>query len=98
MLGELTERIVRLVDGRAAFGFDVIFDLGDDGVILVRGSSQPIAVSNAKENADTKFKIKAADLRSMLTGELAPMMAYMQGKLKIDGDLSQAMQISSLFA
>lgn len=98
MLGELTERIVRLVDGRDAFGFDVIFDLGDDGVILVRGSSQPIAVSNDNENADTKFEINAADLRSMLTGELAPMMAYMQGKLKIDGDLSQAMQISSLFA
>lgn len=98
MLGKLTIRMEKLVDGRDAFGFDVKFDLGDEGVILVSGSSSPIAVSNEDASVETSIRISAADLHAMLAGELAPTMAYMQGKLKVDGDLNQAMQLSSLFA
>lgn len=98
MLQELTDRIAQLVDGRDVIGFDFIFDLGDEGVIFVTGSAQPIAVSNERGEANTVFRVAPADLLAMLTGELAPTMAYMQGKLKIDGDLSRAMQLGSLFS
>jgi len=98
MLQELTERIVQIVDGRDKLGFDVKFDLGDDGIIFVHGNSEPIAVGNDGGDAETVFVVSAGNLHSMLAGDLSPMMAYMQGKLKIHGDLGRAMQINSLFS
>ena len=55
-------------------------------------------VSNDDGPADTVFRMSAEDLSAMLQKNLAPMMAYMQGKLKVDGDLNQAMQLSSIFS
>lgn len=98
MLEELTTRIVELVDGKDAVGFDVKFDLGATGIIFVSGASAPMQVSNADGPADTNFEVSPDDLTAMLDKTLAPMMAYMQGKLKVDGDLAQAMQLSNMFS
>lgn len=97
MLDQLTRRIETLVDGREPIGFDVRFDLGESGSIFVAGKAAPITVDTESREADTVFRIAAADLLSMLDGELAPMMAYMQGKLKVDGDLGQALQLTRIF-
>lgn len=96
MLEELTGRIEKLVDGRDAIGFDVRFDLGDTGSIFVSGKKAPMIVNNEASNADTVFRMAAADFNSMLDGSLAPMMAYMQGKLRVDGDLAQALQLTKI--
>jgi putative sterol carrier protein len=98
VLDELTARVTELVESKEAVGFDVKFDLGSTGVIFVSGESSPMQVSNSDSPADTVFKVSAEDLAAMLDRTLAPTMAYMQGKLKVDGDLSQAMQLSSIFS
>lgn len=98
VLEELTNRISELVDEKDAVGFDVRFDLGSTGVIFVSGKAVPMQVSNNDGPADTNFEVAPEDLASMLDRTLAPMMAYMQGKLKVDGDLAQAMQLSNLFS
>jgi putative sterol carrier protein len=97
MLEQLTDRIRTIVEGREAVGFDVKFDLGDTGHIFVAGSDAPMQVNNDDKQAETTFHMTAQDFAEMLDGTLAPTMAYMQGKLKIDGDLSQAMKLASLF-
>ncbi len=97
MLQELTERFNQRVDGKDAFGFSVKFDLGDTGVIFIAGGSAPIKVSNDNGDADTTFIMTAEDLKAMLSGDLAPMNAYMQGKLKVDGDVAKAMQFGTIF-
>jgi putative sterol carrier protein len=97
MLEELTNRVRTMVDGHDAVGFDVKFDLGDAGSIFVAGTQAPMLVSNDGGDAETTFHISAADFDSMLKGSLQPVMAYMQGKLKINGDLSQAMKLTSFF-
>jgi putative sterol carrier protein len=97
LLDELTQLIVQKVDGKEALGFDVGIDLGDTGRILISAGSKPIAVSNEAGTPDTTFVMEANDLKSMLAGELQPMNAYMQGKLKVEGDLAKAMQVSSIF-
>ena len=53
MLEELTSKVAALVDGKNALGFNVKFDLGDDGKILVSGNDAPMAVSNDDGDADT---------------------------------------------
>lgn len=97
MLEELTERFKQRVDGKEAFGFSVKFDLGDTGVIFIAGGSAPIEVSNDNNDADTTFIMTADDLTAMLSGNLPPMSAYMQGKMKVDGDVGKAMQFGTLF-
>jgi len=98
MLEELTDRFRQRVDGKEAFGFNVKFDLGDTGVIYVAGSSAPIEIGNGNGDAETTFVMTADDLAAMLSGDLAPMNAYMQGKMKVEGDLGKAMQFGTLFA
>ena len=39
----------------------------------------------------------ADDLAAMLAGDLSPMNAYMQGKMKVEGDLGKAMQFGNIF-
>jgi putative sterol carrier protein len=97
MLEELTERFRQRVDGKDAIGFNVKFDLGDTGIIFVAGGSVPIEVSNDNGDADTTFIMSAEDLTAMVSGELPPMNAYMQGKMKVVGDVGKAMQFGTIF-
>lgn len=75
-------------------GFDrsVKFDTGSDGVILIDGS----AISTTDGPADCTIKLSLDDLESLIAGDLNPTMAFMTGKLKIEGDMSIAMQLSQL--
>ena len=98
MLDELTRRISQKVDGKEAFGFSVRIDLGDTGVIFIAGGNAPIEVSNDDATAEAAFVLSAADLDAMLAGDLAPMNAYILGKLRVEGDLGKAMQIGDLFS
>ena len=39
----------------------------------------------------------SADFVKIFTGEIDGMKAYMQGKIKLDGDLNQAMKLTQMF-
>jgi len=98
MLEELTNRIRQIVDGKEAFGFSVKFDLGDTGVIFVAGGSAPVEISNDNGAADTTFIMAADDQTAMLSGDLPPMSAYTQGKMRVEGDIGKAMQFGTIFS
>jgi putative sterol carrier protein len=76
----------------AGFSRSVKFDTGSDGVILIDGTS----ISTTDGPADCTIKLSLDDLESLLAGDLNPTMAFMSGKLKIEGDMSIAMQLSQL--
>ena len=78
----------------ASSGFDksVKFDLGSDGIILVDGQT----VSTDDGAADCTITISKEDFEALAAGELNPTMAFMSGKLKVDGDMSVAMQLSQI--
>jgi putative sterol carrier protein len=78
----------------ASAGFDrsVKFDTGSDGVILIDGAT----VSTTDGPADCTIKLSLDDLESLIAGDLNPTMAFMTGKLKIEGDMSVAMALSQL--
>ncbi len=78
----------------------VKIDLGADGVIVADGSQSPTAFStgDADARADVTLSMSLANFEQMLAGDLNPQMAFMTGKLKIDGDMSLAMQLGQLLA
>ena len=69
---------------------------GDDGVILMDGSNS--LVSDADNAADTTIKVSWDDFQAMAAGTLDGMTAFMTGKLKVEGDMSNAMQLQGIFA
>lgn len=41
--------------------------------------------------------VDSADFMAMLSGDLAPMLAFMQGKLRLKGNTSLAMKLPGMF-
>lgn len=99
MLDRLTARVSELVDCEDAFGFRVRLRVEDAGSIFVDGSAYPIAVSNDDAgDAAATLHLSARDLNDILDGTLSPLTAFMTGRVRVDGDLGKAMQVSRLFA
>ncbi|MEI5681245.1 sterol-binding protein [Mesorhizobium sp. CGMCC 1.15528] len=75
-------------------GFDrsVKFDTGGDGVIVIDGAS----ISTTDAPADCTIKLSLDDLESLVAGELNPTMAFMSGKIKVEGDMTVAMALSQV--
>lgn len=97
MLDQLTARVHALVESEDAFGFDTRIVVKDLGCIFIDGTQTPVAVSNDDRAADTVLRLTADDLQAMLDGTLAPLNAFMLGKLAVDGDLGKAMKLAELF-
>ena len=72
----------------------VKIDFGDEGVILLDGVNA--LVSEANEPADTTIKVSWDDWQALSAGTLDGMTAFMMGKLKVEGDMSNAMQLQSV--
>ena len=90
-LEAIAEKIRERVAG-SGFDKSVKFDLGEDGVIVVDGQT----VSTEDAGADCTITLSRDDFESLMAGDLNPTMAFMTGKLKIDGDMSIAMQLSQV--
>ena len=77
-------------------GKKVKLDYGDEGVIMLDGASN--TVSEEDGDADTTIKVSWADWQAMADGQLDGMTAFMTGKLKVEGDMSNAMQLQGVLA
>jgi putative sterol carrier protein len=77
-------------------GKRVKLDFGEDGVILLDGAGESVTEDDGA--ADTTIKTSWEDWQKMAAGELDGMTAFMTGKLKIEGDMSNAMQLQGVLA
>ena len=48
--------------------------------------------------ADTTIKVAWSDWQDMADGKLDGMTAFMQGKLRVEGDMGNAMQLQGVLA
>ena len=74
----------------------VKLDFGDDGTIMLDGAANQ--VSDDDGAADTTIKVSWDDWQAMAAGQLDGMTAFMTGKLKVEGDMSNAMQLQGVLA
>jgi putative sterol carrier protein len=92
-----TETIRSNVGDDSGLGATVKFDFGDDGLVFLDGKSVPNSVSNDDGgDADCTIKMSLDNFEKMLGGDLDPTTAFMMGKLKVEGDMSIAMKLSSV--
>ena len=77
-------------------GKRVKLDFGDEGVVMLDGIGN--AVTEEDGAADTTIKVAWTDWQDMADGKLDGMTAFMQGKLKVEGDMGNAMQLQGVLA
>ena len=91
------ELVAKMQENRAwVQGKTVKLDFGDEGVILLDGAGEKVSEDDGA--ADTTIKTSWEDWQKMAAGELDGMTAFMTGKLKIEGDMSNAMQLQGVLA
>jgi putative sterol carrier protein len=92
----LTEEIRRRAGQNPKLGYRLKFELAEGGVILWNGTEVPPVVDNSDGEADTTIRLSVENLQKLMAGELDPTLAYMTGKIKIEGSLGVAMKLASM--
>ncbi len=95
-LEQITDQMRTRVGAGAGLKKSVKFDFGSDGVVRIDDSVSPAVIDNTNLPTDCTVKVAMSDFMDMAGGKLNPQMAFMMGKLKVDGDMSVAMQLGSI--
>ena len=91
------ELVSKMQEGQAWVpGKRVKIDFGDQGAVMLDGAAQQVSEDDVA--ADTTIKVSWDDWQSMAAGTLDGMTAFMMGKLKVEGDMSNAMQLQGVLA
>jgi putative sterol carrier protein len=77
-------------------GKKVKIDFGDEGAVMLDGVANQVTEIDGP--ADTTIKVAWADWIAMRDGQLDGMTAFMQGKLRVEGDMSAAMQLQGVLS
>lgn len=83
-------------DLNAVIQFDLTGEGGAQYTATIGGGQCQVA-QGAAANPTMVLTAAASDYLAMINGELNPMQAFMQGKIKIKGDIQMAMKLQSLF-
>ncbi len=92
-----TELAAKMQENKAWLpGKTVKLDFGGDGTIIMDGKGETVSEDGGE--ADTTIKIAWSDWQAMAAGTLDGMTAFMTGKLKVEGDMSNAMQLQGVLS
>ena len=92
------ELATRMNEGQAWVpGKRVKLDFGDEGAIMLDGQASQVT-EDTDGPVDTTIKVSWDDWQKMAAGELDGMTAFMTGKLKVEGDMSNAMQLQGVLS
>jgi putative sterol carrier protein len=95
-LADVTTNIRARVGDDCGISKVIKFDFGGDGIVRVDGVSTPNIVDNEDSSADCTVKVAMSDFLDIAAGNQNPQMAFMMGKLKIEGDMGIAMQLGKI--
>jgi putative sterol carrier protein len=84
-------------DLKAVIQFDMTGDGGGQYYVTIGAGSCAVA-EGSTPNPNMTMTAAASDYIDLINGVLNPMQAFMQGKIKIQGDMSLAMKLQTLFS
>ncbi len=96
---EFFETLETRVDPAKAAGLNASyrFEIDGAGTWLVEVDDGKVSVSENEGDAETIISTSADTFMEIVNGEQNPTSAYMSGKLKVNGDMGQAMKLQKLF-
>lgn len=96
---EFFESLESRVDPAKAAGLNASyrFEIDGAGTWFVEVDDGKVSVSENGGDADTTISTSAETFTKIANGEQNPTSAYMSGKLKVKGDMGQAMKLQKLF-
>jgi putative sterol carrier protein len=96
---EFFESLESRVDSTKAAGLTAsyVFEIDGAGTWLVDVDDGKVSVSENGGDADTTISTSVDTFMKIANGEQNPTSAYMSGKLKVKGDMGQAMKLQKLF-
>jgi putative sterol carrier protein len=93
----IISKMSRAVGAHSGLGGTLKFDFGAAGSVLIDGKATPHAVCDgAGRHADTTIAIALTDFECLLRREMDSTEAYLQGKFKVEGDMSLAVKLDKL--
>jgi putative sterol carrier protein len=96
---EFFETLETRIDASKAAGMiaSYKFDIDGAGSWLVDVDDGKVTVTEDGGDADCTISTSSETFMKIANGELNPTAAYMSGKLKVKGDMGQAMKLQKLF-
>ena len=91
----MIDEAVAALSAKLADGFDgsAKFVIEGAGALIVDGGG--VRAADDGEEADVTMTASADTFQGILAGNVNPAMAFMSGKLKLDGDMGTAMRLGS---
>ena len=96
---EIVKQMGTALGADSGLGGTLKFDFGAPGSVYIDGKSTPNSVSDGEgQSADCTISVALDDFEKMVKGELDGTSAFMQGKLRVAGDMGLAMKLGPVLA
>ena len=96
-INDIIKQMGSAIGANSGLGGTLKFDFGDQGSVLIDGKSSPNTVSDGSgKSADTTISVSLENFEKMVRGELDGTSAFMQGKLRVAGDMGLAMKLGPI--
>lgn len=95
-MSTVIDTAVEQLSAKVTGGFDGVakFVIEGEGAIMLDGTG----VRAGDEEADVTLTASAEVFKAILEGEMNPTMAFMTGKLSVDGSMGLAMKLGSVLS
>lgn len=92
-MSDILNQAVAALSARLSDGFDgtAKFEIKDEGSVIIDENGVRIG----DDDADVTMIASAETFRGIIEGDVNPTMAFMTGKLKIEGNMGMAMKLGS---
>ena len=92
----VTDKITQKLNRAASLNARVKFDFGDEGRIFIDATQNPPQISHEDSEADTVLRCTLDTFVAIVSGKQDPNIAFMMGKLKVQGSMGVAMKLNAL--
>ncbi len=93
-MSDMIDAAVKVLAAKLSDGFDGVakFVIPGEGAIMLDGQG----VRAGDEESDVTLTAEVDVFRAILDGEMNPTMAFMTGKLSVDGNMGLAMKLGAV--